>query len=119
MARLSETHPARLVRHVERLREALDDDSAYVRWHILYALGQVISRFSSRTAFLLPDIKGRLADEDRLVRGFACRALETVAACKPEVVREFFAAHPEEMPPSVARVLPASPNSAKGPSQDH
>jgi hypothetical protein len=114
VARLSETHPARLVRHVDRLREALEDDSAYVRWHVLYALGQVISRFPCRTSFSLPDVKARLGDEDKLVRGFACRALEAVAARKPLVIKEFFAAHPEEMPPSVAGLLPAPAGKAKG-----
>jgi hypothetical protein len=109
VARFSETHPARLVRHVDRLREALEDDSAYVRWHALYALGQVISRFPSRTSFSLPDIKSRLGDEDKLVRLFACRALEAVAAHKPIVIKEFFAGHPDEMPPSLAGMIQAPP----------
>ena len=40
LARLSESHPGRLIRVVERVREALVDDSAYVRWHLVYTLGR-------------------------------------------------------------------------------
>ena len=114
LARLSESHPARLVRHVERLREALGDDSAYVRWHLLYTLGQVISQFPRRASFSLADVKARLVDEDKLVRSFACRALEYVAARKPQLVHELFSANKEEIPPSVARMLQGPSRKAHG-----
>src|SRR5512135_2934933 len=42
LTRLSESHPARLIRHIEALREGLGDDSAYVRWHLVYTLGRVV-----------------------------------------------------------------------------
>jgi HEAT repeat protein len=106
LARLSESYPGRLLRHVERLRIALHDESAFVRWHLLYALGRVISRYPSRAASSLSDISARLLDEDRLVRSFACRALESVASLKPQLVQALFAANKEEIPPSVARLLP-------------
>lgn len=118
VARLSETYPARLVRHVDRLREALADDSAYVRWHVLYALGQVISRFPGRVSHSLNDIKARLGDDDKLVRSFSCRALEAVAARKPQLVQELFSAHPEEMPRSLARLLTISAQPQRKPASD-
>jgi hypothetical protein len=108
VARLSESHPSRLVRHVDVLRDSLTDDSAFVRWHIIYALGQIISRFPARTSFSLPDLKARLADEDKLVRNFACRSLEAVAARKPNLIQELFSSNPEEVPASLARFLPVS-----------
>jgi len=103
--RLSETHPGRLVRHMEALRESLGDDSAYVRWHLLYALGRVIARFPRHPCGSLADIKVHLADEDKVVRGFACRALEMVAAGTPAAVRALFTAEREEIPPSLARIF--------------
>ena len=115
LARLSESHPARLVRHLERLRGALADDSAFVRWHLLYALGQVLARFPGKAAGLLSDVGNRLADEDRIVRVFACRALEWLASRNPLIIIKLFEAKPGEMPPSLARMLQVTPPKAKGP----
>ncbi len=117
LARLSESHPGRLVRHAERLSGALHDESAFVRWHLVYALGRVISRYPSRASSSLGDISARLLDEDRLVRRFACRALENVAALKPQLVQALFAAGKEEMPPSVARLLPHPGSEVRKPRQ--
>jgi vesicle coat complex subunit len=114
VAGLSESHPARLVRHLEILRESLADDSAYVRWHMVYALGQVIRCFPGRASFSLSDLKSRLADEDRLVRMFACRSLEAVAARKPCLIKELFAANSEEVPPPIARWLPTAKKQPSG-----
>jgi HEAT repeat protein len=105
LARLSESHPARLVRHLERLRGSTGDDSANVRWHLMYTLGQVIAGFPRRASPYLADVSARLADEDRLVRRFACRALEYIATHKPKIIQALYAANKEEMPPSVARLL--------------
>ena len=114
VARLSESHPGRLVRHVERLKDALADDSAYVRWHLLYALGHLIAQFPARAAFTLADVRTGLGDEDRWVRSFACRALERVAARKPQLIQDLFPANQEGMPPSVARLLPGDASKALG-----
>ena len=113
LARLSESHPARLVRHLEHLRGAIADDSAYVRWHLLYALGHVIARFPKRSSMYLGDVRGRLADEDRLVRSFACRALEKVASDKPRLINTLYSATPDDIPPSVARLLGGCANPGK------
>jgi hypothetical protein len=114
LARLSESHPARLVRHLERLRGAIGDDSAYVRWHLLYTLGQVISRFPRRSASFLAEVRTHLGDEDRLVRSFAIRALESVAARKPQLINALYSSKPEEMPLSVAKLLHDWPAAGKG-----
>jgi hypothetical protein len=113
LARLSESHPARLVRHLEHLRGAIGDDSAYVRWHLLYALGQVISRFPKRSSPYLGEVRAHLTDEDRLVRSFACGALEKVAARKPQLINALYSANPDEIPPSVARLLQSSARPGK------
>jgi hypothetical protein len=117
LARLSESHPARLVRHLERLRGALSDDSAFVRWHLLYALGRVLAKFPGKAAGLLADVGNRLADEDRIVRVFACRALEWVASRNPMIIIKLFEAKPGEMPPSLARKLQGTPPKVKGPAR--
>jgi hypothetical protein len=80
-----------------------------------YALGQVIGRFPGRASFSLPDLKARLGDDDKLVRSFACRSLEDIAARKPQMIQELFSASPEETPPSVARLLPVPSRKADGP----
>ncbi len=108
LTRLSESHPGRLVRHIEALKEGLKDDSAYVRWHLLYALGRITSRFPRRASSALSDLKVRLGDEDRVVRNFACRAMEMVAAGHPQLVHSLFSAGKEEPPPSIRRILQKS-----------
>ena len=107
LTRLSESHPARLIRHIEALREGLGDDSAYVRWHLVYTLGRVVVRYPRRASFCLADVKSRLGDEDKVVRNFACRALEAVAARQPQLVQALFRSNKEEIPPSLAPLIQA------------
>ena len=105
LARLSESHPGRLIRHLESLREALGDDAAFVRWHVVYVIGQVIACCPLRASFVLSDVSARMTDEDRLVRRFACRALEHVARLKPQLIDALYSANREAMPTEVARIL--------------
>lgn len=105
LARLSESHPARLLRAVLRLREALADDSAYVRWYLLYTLGKLASHSPLRAKAFLADFIARLDDENRVVRSVACKAISQVALRKPVVVEEVFSNQKREIPSSVARVL--------------
>ena len=79
LARLAETHPERLLRILERLKEDLADDSAYVRWNLVFSLGAVGARFPGRTPDLLPELTDRLDDSNRVVRDMACRALLSFA----------------------------------------
>jgi HEAT repeat protein len=103
LARLSESHPERLVRVVLRLKECLTDDSAYVRWSLSYALGRVGSIFPSQASRFLDGLGSLLEDENRIVRALACRALVRVAARKPQLVRDYFESMKREMPVTVAR----------------
>ena len=108
LARLSDSHPARLMRVVLRLREALADDSANVRWYLVYTLGKLGSCFPSQSRSFLNDLVSNLDDQNRIVRSVACRALSQVAARKPLIVEEFFQNLKREMPPALARVLRSS-----------
>jgi len=105
LARLSESHPARLLRVLARLRETLSDDSAYVRWHLVYALGKVSSRFPAQSRVLVSDLTIGLDDENGIVRTLACVALSQMAARDPITVEEFFQNGKREMPPALARVI--------------
>jgi hypothetical protein len=105
LAQLSESHPARLLRAIARLRDALADESAYVRWYLVYALGRLGCRFPAQSSSFLHDILAHLDDDNRIVRILSCKALAQLAARKPLVVDELFQGARKEIPPSVARVL--------------
>jgi hypothetical protein len=105
LAQLSESHPARLLRATIRLLEALSDESAYVRWHLLYTLGMMGSRFPGRAQVFLTDVISRLDDDNRICRVLASKAIAQVAARKPLIVEECFRGLKKEMPLSVARIL--------------
>ena len=105
LARLSESHPARLLRVAQRLKEALLDDSAFVRWHLVYTLGKLAFCSPAQSRALLSDVVSRLEDENRIVRILSCKALSQVAASKPVAIEDLFQGLKKEVPPSVARVL--------------
>ncbi len=105
LARLSESHPGRLIRIVERIRDALLDDSAYVRWHIVYCLGRIGSSFPAKSSRFLGDLSVRLDDENRIVRRLACQALARVATRKPMLVKQLFESNKKAIPTALARVL--------------
>jgi len=113
LARVSEQHPARLLHGLFRLKEALKDDSAYVRWHVVYVLGRTMSFSLSRTSTFLGELVSRLNDENRIVRVFACKALRQLAARNPVVIQELFGELKTEIPSSVAQVFSA-PNRRSG-----
>jgi HEAT repeat protein len=108
VARLSESHPARLQRAILRLREGLSDESAYVRWHLVYSFGKIGSFFPAQCPEFLGDLVSRLDDENRIVRAIACKALGQVADRKPAIIEEFFQTLKREIPPAVARILRSS-----------
>lgn len=105
IARLSETHPGRLLRILERLREALSDDSAYVRWHTVYAIGKTGCVFPMQSASILKDLVRRLDDENRIVQIITAQALVALADKKPEIVQSLFESTKHEIPVSVAKKL--------------
>jgi HEAT repeat protein len=108
LARLAESHPARLSRVILRLQEGLSDDSAYVRWHLAYTFGALGSYFPAQSRVFLNDLVSRLDDENRIVRTVACKAISQMAARKPGIIEEFFQNLKREVPPAVARILRGS-----------
>jgi hypothetical protein len=105
MAHLSETHLARLSKISERLIERLSDDSAYVRWHLLYAMGQLGTHFPSCARTFPGQIIAHLDDSNRVVRIIASKVLLQMAARHPSIVEEFFANLKRDIPPVIARCL--------------
>ena len=105
LARLSDSHPTRLIRVEARLQEALGDDSAYVRWHLLYTLGKLGSKFPIHARAFLPDVISRLDDDNRVCRMLASKALGQIAARKPGILEECFRSLKKEIPPTLARLL--------------
>ncbi len=105
LARLSESHPGRLLRIMERIKETLSDDSAYVRWHLAYTLGRIGLSFPGRSQGFLDELSARLKDENRVVRVIATGALGRVAERRPHLIKEFFQAGKREIPIQIARIL--------------
>jgi HEAT repeat protein len=105
LARLSESHPSRILRVTVRLKEALTDDSAYVRWNLSYTLGKLGYHFPSQSRAFLNDLISRIEDDNRVVRILACKALAQVAGRKPGIVQELFQNAKKEIPPLVAKAL--------------
>jgi len=108
VARLSEAHPARLLRATFRLKEALSDESAYVRWYMIYALGELGTHYPAHARLFLNEVVARLDDDNRVVRIFTCKALRQVATRNPAVIEELFQNLKKDIPTSVARVLRGS-----------
>jgi hypothetical protein len=105
LARLAESHPARLPRVLVQLREGLADESAYVRWHLVYAFGKIGSSFPAQFGEFLNDLVSRLDDENRVVGRVACKALSQIAIRKPLIIEDFFRTLKREMPSPIARVV--------------
>jgi hypothetical protein len=105
LAQLSQSHPARLLRVIARLREALSDESAYVRWHLLFTLGMIGSQFPGRSKSYLADVVSRLDDDNRICRVLASKALGQIAERKPLIIEECFQNLKREIPHSIARIL--------------
>jgi len=105
LARLSESHPGRVLRILERIKESLCDDSAYVRWHLAYTLGRVGLKFPTRSHGFLNELGARLEDENRIVRIITTKALGLVANRRPNLIQEHFQASKREIPSHIARIL--------------
>jgi HEAT repeat protein len=105
LARLSESHPGRLLRIIERIKEAIKDDSAYVRWHAVYCIGRVGGKYLAQANVYLPSLAILLDDENRIVRVFAARALGQIALRKPKLVEDYFKECKRELPAVVVRIL--------------
>ncbi len=105
IAKLSESHPARLLRAIIRLKASLDDESSYVRWYLVYALGKLGTRFPAQSRDFLGDLVLSLDDHNRIVRILAGKAIGEVAVRKPLMVEECFRSFKKEVPPAIARLI--------------
>jgi len=88
--------------------EALSDDSAYVRWHLVYTLGRLGTSFPVRAPLFLQELLERLEDSNRIVRSFSLQALGCMAARDPRPVEQLFASAKKDVPPPLLRILRAS-----------
>jgi len=105
LAQLSESHPARLLRVFARLRDMMADESAYVRWHLFYALGKLGSKYPLSSCDYLPDLISRLDDDNRICRVMAVRALGLIASQRPKLVEESFQNSKREIPSAISKIL--------------
>lgn len=115
LARLSESHPGRLMRILDRMKAALTDESAYVRWHMAYCLGRIGSAFPMRSRRFLSELGIRLEDDNSVVRFLTCKALSRIAKKKPALVRQVLESSKRDVPESLARVFQQSGNSVEKP----
>jgi HEAT repeat protein len=105
LAELVSVHPSRLLRSVSRMQVSLLDESAYVRWHIVYTLGFLVARSPSRLQGVLPDLLGCLEDGNRVVRLLASKALAQIGAENPKIIEKAFNNAGKQMPAVVAHTL--------------
>ena len=106
-------HPSKLLRFLPRIRVSLQDESAYVRWHLVYTVGSLCSPFPKRLHDVLSDLLERLEDENKIVRIMASKALARTASRNPRVVEELFRNIDREAPGIVVDVLRSSGSKAK------
>ena len=108
LAWLAESHPESLVNAMPRLREHMNDDSDYVRWHIVYAIGEISVRVPTAAREYQTDVFECINDESRIVRMIAVKAASRIAAKNPDAVAAFFSAVQRQIPPEIAKFFPES-----------
>ena len=107
LARLSESRPERLLYEMPRLREHINDDSDYVRWHLVYAFGEIGVRvLSAPTREYWADVFARMGDNNRIVRVVAVKVAVRLAAKHPDAVAAFFHDLQRPVPSELAKFLP-------------
>ena len=105
LAKLASLRPSRLLRSVPRLREALLDESAYVRWYLVYSMGILGTRFPADCQHIFPDLLVCLQDQNRIVRILAAKALAQIAIRNPVIIEDLFRGTEVEMPSLVAGII--------------
>ena len=106
LARLAESRPESLLSALPRLQEHIDDDSDYVRWHLVYTFGEISARVSASTREYWADIFAHMDDDSRIVRMIAGKAAAGLATKHPDAVEAFFKDTKRSLPPELARLLP-------------
>lgn len=107
LARLAESHPESLLKALPRLREYMDDESDYVRWHLVYAFGEIGACGSPPAREYLADVFVSMEDNSRIVRMIAGKTAARLAAKHPDAVAAFFRDVQRPIPPELAKFLPA------------
>ena len=106
LAQLAESRPESLLKALPRLREYMNDDSDYVRWHLVYAFGEIGARLSTATLEYWTDVFTCMNDDSRIVRMIAGKAALRLAAKNPDMVAAFFRDIQRPVPPELAKFLP-------------
>jgi HEAT repeat protein len=107
LSRLAEADPKNLLDAIPRLREHMDDDSDYVRWHLVYAFGEISVRVSTPTREYWGDVFTGMTDDSHIVRAIAGKAAARLAEKHPDAVAAFFREMQRQVPPELAKYLPA------------
>lgn len=105
LAQLVCLQPAALKRSEYRIKELLLDESAYVRWHVVYTVGNLIGGNRVRMKRWIPDLVLPLEDPNGIVRAAAVKVLARLAAQDSQIIDETFQAMGQEIPPVVAEAL--------------
>ena len=105
LARLAESHPESLLKALPRLREYMGDYSDYVRWHLVYAFGEIAARVFEPAREYWVDIFARMDDDNRVVRLFARKAAAKLAAKHPDAVVTFFSDIQRPIPQELAKLV--------------
>jgi len=106
LARLAESRPESLIKAIPRLREYMDDDSDYVRWHLVYAFGEIGARVSTPTREYWADVFLCMDDASRIVRMVAGKVAVRLAVKHPDAVAAFFSDIQRSVPPELVKLLP-------------
>jgi hypothetical protein len=103
LARLAESHPESLLKALPRLREYMSDDSDYVRWHLVYAFGEIGARITASDREYWADVFTCMDDNSRIVRMIAGKTAVRLAAKHPDAVEAFFRNIQRPVPPELAK----------------
>ena len=107
LARLAESHPESLLIAMPRLREHIDDDSDYVRWHLIYAFGEIGARVQESEHEYWAVVFAGMDDSSRVVRMVAGKAAARLAAKYPDDVASFYRDIQRPAPRELVKLLPA------------
>lgn len=105
LAQLGCLKPAALLRFEQRIGDLLLDESAYVRWHAVYAVGCLIAGDRARMKKWIPELAHPLEDQNRIVHSMAASVLARVAARDPQIIVEAFQGIGREIPGMMIQAL--------------
>lgn len=105
LARLAESRPESLLSIVPRLREYTADDSDYVRWHLIYAFGEIGVRVPEPAREYWADVFHGMVDDSRVVRMIAVKAAVRLAVKDPAAAAAFFRSIQRPVPPELAKFI--------------